>query len=420
MDKITKWLFGGKDQLFFIENAKIINAKNIKSLRSVVVALTILQVILFLAGVLFNIRRDLAPVYAIFGVLFLILWILIHKTIKNKQYQAAEKFLPIVVLMSYAVAIYIGTIGDPNGRPIMTIAVSILLPILFITPLAKTLSYIVIAFSLFTTFDIIAKGDLAFNLFQLSLYTFFGILVGQVKLRTEITAIEEHNQLSTDSLTGIRNSKYLDDIIELIKWNNHVCVGIIDIDFFKAYNDFAGHDQGDEILKRVATTLNSFFSENGITLMRRSEAGDEFIFVATGSSAEDIVKKRPFKSTTTAKECLDLIASLEIILPFQKAKAKHITEYKNRYGDQAPTAKYLSISGGYYLYEAKNGGKNLSTSQAKHEIDTMLKKADIALQAAKDAGRNRFCGNDDIKDLPAFKDLLIALGEIVEESEKMN
>lgn len=412
MEKIVQWLFGGKDQTFFVKNAKFINIRNIKSLRSAAFTLTLLQIVLYLAGAVFGIRPDLANIYAVFGILFFILWLLILKSIKDKKYQRAELFLPIFIILSYSVAILIGTVFDPGGKPIMTIVVSILLPIIFIAPLSKTLSYLLIALTTFTLFDYIAKGDLAYNLFQLSLYTFFGILVGQGKLRDEITAIEEHNQLSTDSLTGIRNSRYLDDLIELIKWNNHICVGIIDIDYFKAYNDIEGHAKGDEVLKRVATTLNEVFSKNEVSLMRRSEAGDEFIFVATGRAAEEIAEVRLLVGGTIAGECLDAIRKLGIILPYKEAHSLHAEEYDIRYGKETLNSPKneskpinLSISGGYCLYKARNGGKNFSLSQSKREIEIMLKKADIALSYAKKDGRDRFYGNEEIKDTPEMKDL---------------
>ena len=412
MEKIVQWLFGGKDQAFFVKNAKFINIRNIKSLRSAAFTLTLLQIVLYLASAVFGIRPDLANIYAVFGILFFILWLLVLKSIKDKRYQRAEFFLPIFIILSYSVAILIGTVFDPGGKPIMTIVVSILLPIIFIAPLSKTLSYLLIALTTFTLFDYIAKGDLAYNLFQLSLYTFFGILVGQGKLRDEITAIEEHNQLSTDSLTGIRNSRYLDDLIELIKWNNHICVGIIDIDYFKAYNDIEGHAKGDEVLKRVATTLNEVFSKNEVSLMRRSEAGDEFIFVATGRAAAEIAEVRLLVGGTIAGECLDTIRKLGIILPYKEAHSLHAEEYGIRYGKETLNSPKneskpinLSISGGYCLYKARNGGKNFSLSQSKREIEIMLKKADIALSYAKKDGRDRFYGNEEVKDTPEMKDL---------------
>lgn len=405
-NKITEFLFGGKNQGFFVENAKIINIKNMKSLQNVSFTLMILQLFLCLAGLLFDIRRDLATIYAIFWVLFTIMWILIRKSIKEKQYQRASAFLPIVVFMAYGVAIPIGTVLDPNGKPIMTIAVSILLPILFIMPLSKTISYLAIALSAFITFDVVARGDLKNNLFQLVLYSFFGILAGHVRLKDSISGIEDHNELSYDQLTKLRNSRFLNDVSEMIKWNNYVCVGIIDIDYFKAYNDIKGHDSGDEVLRRVADTMNRIFSENGILLIRRSEAGDEFVFIATGKSAEEIVEKKFSTGTTIAQDLLRAIRKLEIVLPYKEAYEKSPDDFKARYGnipiDENP---FLSISGGYWLYTAKNGGKKLSDSQSKREIDIMLKKADLALCTAKKNGRNRFCGNKDIEKLPEFKKL---------------
>jgi diguanylate cyclase (GGDEF)-like protein len=64
-----------------------------------------------------------------------------------------------------------------------------------------------------------------------------------------------------DGLTGIYNRRMLDEHLDKV-WQQggrervFVALLLVDIDYFKAYNDYYGHQAGDECLKHVAHTLN--------------------------------------------------------------------------------------------------------------------------------------------------------------------
>ncbi|PHO11373.1 hypothetical protein CPG38_13455 [Malaciobacter marinus] len=67
-------------------------------------------------------------------------------------------------------------------------------------------------------------------------------------------------KLITDELTGIYNRRYFNKIFKKYykkfqKYNEKFVLMIVDIDYFKQYNDNYGHSKGDEVLKDVAQTL---------------------------------------------------------------------------------------------------------------------------------------------------------------------
>jgi len=83
----------------------------------------------------------------------------------------------------------------------------------------------------------------------------------------------------TDGLTGLYNRKYFDNILDetiiVSKENNwNSAFVMIDIDFFKQFNDTYGHDAGDIALKAVSNILDTLFSEEYDYVFRIG--GEEF------------------------------------------------------------------------------------------------------------------------------------------------
>ena len=59
----------------------------------------------------------------------------------------------------------------------------------------------------------------------------------------------------TDGLTGVANRRHMDEFLDkewlrAIRNKSSISLILIDIDFFKLYNDSYGHPQGDECLKK--------------------------------------------------------------------------------------------------------------------------------------------------------------------------
>lgn len=159
-----------------------------------------------------------------------------------------------------------------------------------------------------------------------------------------------------DSLTGIPNRRCFDEILattwhRIQRHGGSLALIMLDIDFFKAYNDHYGDLQGDACLQKVANALS--------TVLRR--ASD---FLARYGSEEfaAILADAPLDAATITAE---------------KMRSR-VTEmaFPHGYSDIAP---YVTISLGV---AARVPGRNDSAAD-------LLAEANAALDRAKYAGRNR-------------------------------
>lgn len=97
---------------------------------------------------------------------------------------------------------------------------------------------------------------------------------------------DELRRLSTvDGLTGIANRRTFDSALEM-EWRRACRTGdalsllMIDVDFFKRFNDAYGHQEGDQCLSAVATTLAAAAKRPGELAARYG--GEEFAVVLPG------------------------------------------------------------------------------------------------------------------------------------------
>ena len=92
-----------------------------------------------------------------------------------------------------------------------------------------------------------------------------------------------------DPLTGMKNRRVLDEHLARV-WQQAIddertmAVLLIDVDHFKAYNDKYGHQAGDQTLRRVAHTLQSFVRRPLDVLARYG--GEEFAVILYDVNAE--------------------------------------------------------------------------------------------------------------------------------------
>lgn len=181
-------------------------------------------------------------------------------------------------------------------------------------------------------------------------------MAGSIKNITEKRLYERKiEELAfTDMLTGLKNSnKCTQDIDKNLtevrnKSKSNLSVMYMDIDDFKNINEIYGHPLGDYILKKVAKRLEKLM-DKGMELYRFG--GDEFLIRMT--DYKDISEV-----TSKANDILDKVSK-----PFRINKKEFI----------------LTMSIG--IVESKNG---------KTKFHKMLKKADMALNKAKEEGKNKY------------------------------
>ena len=130
--------------------------------------------------------------------------------------------------------------------------------------------------------DLILSGVFILTAWPLGFY---------VKIENEHIRVLE-GLANEDGLTGIYNHRFFYDalggIMEISKKeNNLVSMMLIDIDYFKVYNDVNGHQMGDEVLKSIGFILKNSFRKDDIVARY---GGEEFAIILPNTSEKDAIK----------------------------------------------------------------------------------------------------------------------------------
>ena len=162
--------------------------------------------------------------------------------------------------------------------------------------------------------------------------------------------------LHIDELTQVSNRKgfnrdFAIAIQTALRLKTPLSLVILDIDFFKQYNDSLGHPQGDQCLTEVAKVLSENCQRAVDNIARIG--GEEFAYILTGSNIE--------------QAC----AYIEKVQ--RELAEKGITH------PQSKVSQHVTLSAGIALFDP------LEDTQ-----ESLYQKADRALYKAKEAGRNQY------------------------------
>ena len=160
-----------------------------------------------------------------------------------------------------------------------------------------------------------------------------------------------------DALTGLANRRYLDEVLEnewkrAIRHKMPITIMMIDIDFFKLYNDTLGHIQGDQCLRQIAILLGSIASRSGDLAARYG--GEEFLLLFSMTDKDQAVIQ--------VQRLMELVRNIGIIHP-RSHVSKHVT---------------ISV------------GVATTTPHLNDSLSEFISKADHALYVAKNNGRNQY------------------------------
>ena len=176
------------------------------------------------------------------------------------------------------------------------------------------------------------------------------------------------NMACFDYLTELANRREFDRRFEA-EWSrcrrarSVIALCLVDIDYFKRYNDTYGHDAGDDCLRQVAAAIRSAVRRPGDLVARFG--GEEFIILLTGTDLEGAAGR--------AEAIVRSVRELE--LPHIASTAAPVVTVSAGVSAVMPTEQMLPTQ--------------------------LLLEADAALYRAKDAGRNRWVRGEVPRPMPA-------------------
>ena len=176
-------------------------------------------------------------------------------------------------------------------------------------------------------------------------------------LESTSTRIQLDLLAHVDALTGLPNRRSYDKLLDK-EWRRTkrsrqpLSLLVIDVDFFKEYNDTLGHQAGDDCLIQIARTIENVFRRSGDFVARLG--GEEFIALVPVTESD--------AAAELAEQARQAVFNLGMPHP-------------------NPVREYVTISIG------------LSTTIPDEFLNAseLFESADKALYAAKDEGRNRVC-----------------------------
>ncbi len=184
----------------------------------------------------------------------------------------------------------------------------------------------------------------------------FNNIVGYSAIRQDITEKKHIEYLAiTDSLTKLYNRRHFDTVFkrELKNAKRHqfnLAFILLDIDFFKQYNDAYGHQEGDNVLKKVAKCLQNTFRRPDDYAFR--VGGEEFaiLFIVEEKNDSILLAQELLKNIENLKiehkdsKILDVL-TISIGLSYVQSSIHLDTKYLYKVTDDA-------------LYFAKRKGRN--------------------------------------------------------------
>ncbi len=176
-----------------------------------------------------------------------------------------------------------------------------------------------------------------------------------MQTQLEQTNLELSRLSTTDGLTGLANRRRFDEIgphewLRAMRNREPLAVAMLDVDFFKIYNDRNGHQAGDQCLTRIARALASGLRDGSDFIARYG--GEEFVILLPGQDAYEAYEV--LERLRTDIEALAIPHEGSIVAPVITFSAGYATVIP----EPGITLENLLEQADQSLYAAKRRGKN--------------------------------------------------------------
>lgn len=163
---------------------------------------------------------------------------------------------------------------------------------------------------------------------------------------------QQYKLATTDGLTELYNHRYFQEQMTMLvenskRYGTEFSLIILDIDFFKKFNDTFGHQAGDTVLRQVAQTLKKNVRATDIVCRY---GGEEMSIILPNTGKDE--------AFTTAEKICQRIASNKVKLSHDKESQVTISLGVSTYPHDGLTPSELITSADKRLYLAKENGRN--------------------------------------------------------------
>lgn len=243
-----------------------------------------------------------------------------------------------------------------------TIALSILLALLIASVVSRVSSAFaasMMSLSAYLIYILIAYYSMKFEhlwleviyplIFSIAAFTCAYIIKYLIKSRD---FEQQYRLATTDGLTELYNHRYFQEQIRMQveqskRYNNNFSLIIIDIDFFKKFNDTFGHQSGDAVLRQVAQTLKKNVRATDIVCRY---GGEEMSIILPNTGKDEAL--------STAQKICERVANRKFKLSGDRETNVTISLGVSTFPFDGNSASAIIEEADKRLYNAKHNGRN--------------------------------------------------------------
>ena len=199
-------------------------------------------------------------------LVYFVLASILRKPVLKNRAKYSTLFLYVVQIPIMILGILMGTVLDKTNITITFFLLLICMPPFILDNPVRHLSYIVSMMGIYLVLGYLVKNP---ETFKLDLVHALGFMMGAMFVNLFVLAERfdniENYVLSDyrsrhDEITGLKNRYSLRQDAELFA-GKHICAAMIDIDYFRFFNEIYGHDFGEEIVTYIGSLARDEFGE---------------------------------------------------------------------------------------------------------------------------------------------------------------